>query len=256
MSTVQWLSLGIILLTYAGIGLGRVPKLRMNRTTVTLVGAGALLAIQAINEQQAFAAIDLGTIVLLFSMMVINVHLRLAGFFNLVGSRVLLLAHSPRLLLALIVGSAGVLSALFLNDPVCLLFTPLVVDLTQRAKRDPILYLIGLATAANVGSTATITGNPQNLIIGQAGRANGITYFNFLTALTPVALIGLLICWLVIVVLFPDEFRGQIEEVDLPEPQIYPPLLWRCVVVVVGLLVAFLSGTPIASAVRNRIVLM
>src|SRR5581483_12446373 len=150
------------------------------------------------------AAIDLGTIMLLFAMMVINVNLRLAGFFDLVGSHVLKLAHSPRVLLALVIVASGVLSALFLNDPVCLLFTPLVVDVTKRAERDPVPYLIGLATAANVGSTATITGNPQNLIIGQA---SGIPYLTFLTHLAPVSLLGLLVCWVMIVLIFRKEFQ-------------------------------------------------
>lgn len=245
MSAIQWISLVIVLCTYAGIAYGRVPGLHMNRTTITLVGAGALFAIRAINEQQAFAAIDLGTIMLLFSMMVIQTNLRLAGFFDLIGNRVLKLAHSPRMLLALVIVASGVLSALFLNDPVCLLFTPLVANVTRQAKRDPIPYLIGLATSANIGSTATITGNPQNLIIGQASH---IPYLTFLEYLAPVALAGLLICWLAIVVLFPAEFRGRLDRVDLPEPKLYRPLLWRSLVIVSGLLIAFLVGLPIASS--------
>src|SRR5579859_4546545 len=214
MSLIQWITLLLVLLIYAGIAYGRVPHLHMNRTMITLVGAAALLAVRAINEQQAFAAIDLGTIMLLFAMMVINVNLRLAGFFDLVGNRVLELARSPRMLLLLVIVASGTLSALFLNDPVCLLFTPLVIDVTKRAERDPIPYLIGLATAANIGSTATITGNPQNLIIGQASH---IPYLTFLEALAPVALIGLLICWLVIVLIFPKEFRGSLSPISLPQ---------------------------------------
>src|SRR5690242_10149000 len=216
MTSTQWVSLIIVLLTFAGIAYGRVPGLRMNRTTITLVGAAALLAIRAIDEKQAFAAIDLGTIMLLFAMMVINVNLRLAGFFDLVGSHVLKLAHSPRVLLALVIVASGVLSALFLNDPVCLLFTPLVVEVTQRLRRNPIPYLIGLATASNVGSTATITGNPQNLIIGQASH---IPYLTFLLRLGPIGLIGLAVCWLVILLVFRDEFSGKLDEVELPEPR-------------------------------------
>ncbi len=235
----------IIILTYAGIAFGRVPGLRMNRTTITLVGAALLLATGALTQPQAFAAIDFGTIMLLFAMMVINANLRLAGFFDLVGSRVLRIANGPRMLLALVIAASGILSALFLNDPVCLLLTPFIVDLTQRAKRDPIPYLLGLATAANVGSTATITGNPQNLIIGQA---SGIPYLTFLVKLGPVALIGLAICWIVIVVMFPREFRGMLERVASPIPRTYPPLLWRSLAVVTGLLVAFLLSVPVATA--------
>lgn len=235
----------IILLTYIGIAVGRVPMLRMNRTTITLVGAAALLAFGAITQAQALHAIDLATIMLLFGMMVLNANLRLAGFFNLVGDRVLRLAHSPRVLLALVVIASGVLSAVFLNDPVCLLFTPLVVTVTQRAGRNPVPYLIGLATAANVGSTATITGNPQNVIIGQA---SGISYLNFLLHLAPIALIGLFFCWLLIVLIYPGEFHGKMATVKLPPPQTYPQLLNRTILIVIGLLIAFLLGAPIASA--------
>lgn len=239
------MSLVIILFTYVGIAIGRVPSLRMNRTSIALVGAAALIAIQAITQQQALASIDIGTILLLFAFMVLNVNLRLAGFFNLVGYHVLRLARTPRVLLALVVLASGVLSALFLNDTICLLFTPFVVDLTKRLKRNPIPYLIGLATAANIGSTATITGNPQNLIIGQA---SGISYVHFLAALGPIALLGLAVAWLIVVLMFRDEFRTPLAQIDLPEPTYYRPLLWRCVAVVIGLLVAFLGGLPITSS--------
>jgi Na+/H+ antiporter NhaD/arsenite permease-like protein len=235
----------IILLTYVGIAVGRVPSLRMSRTSIALVGAAALIAIGAITQQQAITAIDVGTILLLFSFMVLNVNLRLAGFFNVVGYYVLRSARTPKILLALVVLASGVLSALFLNDTICLLFTPFVVDLTKRSKRDPIPYLIGLATASNIGSTATITGNPQNLIIGQA---SGISYIDFLMALGPIALLGLGVAWLVIVLMFREEFRTPLEAVVLPPPRYYRPLLMRCVVVVIGLLAAFLLGLPITAS--------
>jgi Na+/H+ antiporter NhaD/arsenite permease-like protein len=235
----------IVLTTYAGVAVGNVPGLRMNRATIALVGAATLVAVGAIHEEEAFAALDIGTLLLLGAMMVINANLRLSGFFELVGSRVLELAKSPRALLAWVILASGVLSALFLNDTICLLFTPLVVELTTRLKRDPIPYLIGLATATNVGSTATITGNPQNLIIGQA---SDIPYLTFLAYLGPVALIGMVVCWVVIVLVFPKEFRGDLPAVETEPPQTYQPLLWRSIGVVGGLLIAFLVGLPIVSS--------
>ncbi|MFO7320652.1 MAG: anion transporter [Chloroflexota bacterium] len=246
MGSLQWLTVSTVLATYAGVAVGRVPGLRMNRATIALVGAAALVAFGAVSQEQAFASIDLGTLLLLAAMMVINTNLRLAGFFQLVGNRLLRLAKTPRALLGLVVLSSGVLSALFLNDPVCLLFTPLVVELCLRLRRDPIPYLVGLATAANVGSVATITGNPQNLIIGQF---SGIPYLAFLGALGPVAVVGLLICWLVIMAVYPAEFRGRLESVGaLPEPRVYRPLLRRTTLVVLLLMVAFIAGVPVASA--------
>ncbi|MBA3869654.1 MAG: anion transporter [Anaerolineae bacterium] len=239
----------IVLLTYAGVAIGRVPWLRMNRATIALVGAAILIAIGSINENQAYAALDIGTILLLAAMMVINANLRMAGFFNVVTDGVLRLAKGPRILLALVIIAAGVLSAIFLNDPVCILFTPLVIELCIRLKRDPIPYLVGLATAANVGSTATITGNPQNLIIGQA---SGIPFLTFLAHLGPVAVIGLVICWGIIVLFYPKEFKQKFE--DKPTIELstktttYPPLLNRTLLVVGGLMIAFLAGLPIVSS--------
>lgn len=240
-----FITLAIVALTYATVAIGRVPRLRMNRATIALVGSAALIAAGALTQEQAFHAIDLGTLILLGAMMVLNVNLRLSGFFNLVTARVLRLARTPRVLLALIIVASGVLSAIFLNDTICVMVTPLVVDLTLRLKRNPIPYLIGLATATNVGSTATITGNPQNIIIGQA---SGIPYVTFLLHLAPVALLGMVVCWGVIVLLFRDEFHGTLPPLDAPDPRTYPPLLKRSLVVITGLMIAFLLGVPVTSA--------
>lgn len=253
MRTIELLTGGIVLATYAGVAVGRVPGLRMNRATIALVGAAALVAIGAINERQAYAALDIGTVLLLAAMMVINANLRMAGFFTLVSKWVLRLARTPRSLLALVIFASGILSAIFLNDPVCLLFTPLIVDICLRLRRDPLPYLIGLGAAANIGSVATITGNPQNLIIGQASR---IPFLTFLLHLGPLALAGLAICWGVIVLVYRREFTAAaliLPPEDAPNGNghgagIYMPLLRRTMIVVLGLMIAFLIGLPIVSS--------
>lgn len=242
---MQLITLAIVVMTYAAIAIGKAPRLRMNRATIALVGAAALVAVGSLTQEQAFDAIDLGTLVLLGAMMVININLRLSGFFGLVTLRVVQVARTPRVLLALIIVAAGVLSAIFLNDTICLMMTPLVVELMLRLKRNPIPYLIGLATATNVGSVATITGNPQNIVIGQA---SGIPYVTFLAYLAPVALLGMAVCWVVIVLLFWQEFRGTLPVVELPAVNTYPPLLKRSLLVVIGLMIAFLLGAPVATA--------
>lgn len=234
----------LIILIYAGIAVGRIPYLRMDRVTIALVGAMLLVALGTISEDEAIAALDVGTILLLGAMMIINNNLRLAGFFRLTTTYILGIAQTPQTLLAVIVATAGVLSALFLNDTICLMLTPIVVDMTQRLERNPVPYLIGLATATNIGSTATITGNPQNLIIG---RLSDIPYLTFLVYMAPIALLGLIICWGGIVLAFPAEFKGKFTPIALTPPQIYPPLLWRTLGVVFGLLVAFLLGFPIVT---------
>lgn len=245
MNPTEILTLILVIGIYAAIALGSIPRLRMNRATIALVGAAVLVAIGAVTEKQAFAAIDLGTLILLGSMMVINNNLRMSGFFAVVTYRVTGLAHTPGALLALIVVAAGILSAIFLNDTICLMMTPLVLDMTLRLKRQPIPYLIGLASATNIGSTATITGNPQNIIIGQA---SSIPYLTFFLHLAPVALLGLGVCWTVIILLFREEFRGSLPSVEIEQPRTYRPLYNRSILVVIVLMMAFLIGLPITTS--------
>lgn len=263
MSVFQGFILVIVLLTYAGVAVGEVPGLSMNRATIALVGAALLVAIGATSEAQAIASLDAATLLLLAAMMVISVKLRLSGFFDLVAWAVLpretghnlarflpglagmRFARRPMVLLALVILTSGVLSALFLNDSICVMFTPVVIDVARRLGRSPLPYLVGLATAANVGSSATITGNPQNLVIG---HSSGIPYLTFARDLSPVALVGLLICWGVVVLVYHGELSGEFPALDLPEPAVERPALLRTVLVAAGLLIAFLAGLPIVSS--------
>jgi Na+/H+ antiporter NhaD/arsenite permease-like protein len=241
-----WVTLIIVALTYIGIALGEFQPLRANRTTLTLIGVGALLIFRQITFEQIGGFLNLDTLVLLFGMMIINANLQLAGFFRLAGSVILRWTNGPRSLLTLEILVAGVLSALFLNDTICLMLTPLILDITLSAKRNPLPYLIALATASNIGSVATLTGNPQNMIVGMASH---ISYVDFALALTPVALLGLGSIWLVLVLFYPEEFKpGKFETIPELNPHVFRPLLYKSLLVTFGLLVAFISGVPIAEA--------
>ena len=197
------LAVTIIIAGMAAIAAGRIPGLRMNRAAMALATAGALLAIGAIPLDEAYAAIDMGTIILLLSMMVIVASMKMSGAFDLVASRMAGLAGRPMVFLAGIIAVAGVLSALFLNDTMCLVLGPVVAETCIRARRNPIPYLVATATAANIGSAATIIGNPQNMLIG---ARSGITFIDFFERIGPIAAIGLVICWLVVIVVFPGEY--------------------------------------------------
>ncbi|HEX9972774.1 MAG TPA: anion transporter [bacterium] len=246
MTSNNWLSLIIISLTLIGVAIGSYPVLRMNRATIVVVGAALLIIFGAIPLETAYAAIDLNTIVLLFSMMVLNINLRLAGFFGLVINQVTRLAKTPRQLLLLTVLSSGILSALFLNDTIVIMFTPLVVEVTLALKRNPIPYLMGLATAANIGSTATIIGNPQNMLIGMSSK---ISFVAFAGYLTPVALVGLGIVCLVIIIIYRNEFSNQslnhAAEIRL---RLFKPLLYKSIISIFVMLVAFFAGAPVPIA--------
>ncbi|MGC8798834.1 anion transporter [Chloroflexus sp.] len=246
MMIVPLFALLIVAATIFGVAVGRWPLLRADRTTITLIGAALLLGIGAMSLEEAYAAIDFDTILLLFSMMVINGSLFLSGFFGVITQRVVQFARGPRSLLALVIGASGVLSALFLNDTIVLMMTPIVLDVTRTLRRNPVPYLIGLAVAANIGSTATITGNPQNIIIGSASK---ISYLDFAAALTPTALIGLVICWVIVVLIYRDEFRSvALVAPNVLHTRVYRPLLRKAGVVIVLMLIAFLVGVPVPLA--------
>ena len=171
-------------LTYLALALGKVPGLRIDRAGIALVGAAAMLACGVLSMREAAEAVDYETIVLLFGMMVVVAYLRLAGFFALATEWIAGRFSGPFSLLAVTIALSGVLSAFLVNDVVCVALTPLVLHLCQRSRRPPIPYLVGLATASNVGSVATITGNPQNIIIGSLSQ---ISYLRFAARLAPVA---------------------------------------------------------------------
>ncbi|MBN1828039.1 MAG: anion transporter [Deltaproteobacteria bacterium] len=232
--------------TLAGVAFGRCPGLQMNRATIVLVGATVLLLLGAISLEEAYRAVDMNTIVLLFSMMALNINLRLAGFFKLVSARIILLAKTPRQLLAFIVAASGFLSALFLNDTIALMFTPIVLEVTKSLKRNPVPYLIGLATAANVGSAATIVGNPQNMLIGMASE---IPFVTFAAYLIPPSLAGMIIVWLILTMLYRSEFANGPLTVECPLPLNYfKPLLVKSLIATALMLGAFVAGAPIPLA--------
>jgi len=246
----------VILLTLTGVAIGRYPGVRMNRATIAVVGATALVGLGALSIDQAYEAIDLNTLVLLFAMMVINANLRMAGFFELVAARLAGSALSPRQLLAVTVVAAGVLSALFLNDTVVLVFTPLVVQIVGAAGLNPIPYLIALATAANVGSSATIIGNPQNMLIGVS---SGISFTRFFAYLAPVALGGFAVIWVVIALAYKAELRPQEVKLHLGRRiRIFRPLLVKSLVASVVLLGALIAGVsvPLAALVAASMLLI
>ncbi len=250
MPLIQWLSLLIIIATIIGVAVGRYPFLHMNRATIALVGATALILLGAIPLEAAYASLDMNTLVLLFGMMILNTNLRMAGFFRLVGSRVVVWAKTPRQLLALVIAASGILSAIFLNDTIVLVFTPLALEICRHLRRNPIPYLLAVATAANIGSVATITGNPQNMIIGVA---SGIPFLSFTGYLAPVAILGMGISYAVIVLLYRADFPRQRfslqEKVGVDsQDEIQWPLLRKGVLATGLMLAGFVVGMPVPLA--------
>lgn len=181
-------SLALFAATYALISMRRIPGGRLDRASVTLLGAVAMVAVGALSLEDAYRCVSHDTIALLAGMMALIGFLRLAGFFEWMAGAVLRVARTPRRLLWLLVFASGTLSALFVNDTICLLFTPIVLAAVLRAGLDPVPYLLALATSSNIGSVMTLTGNPQNMLVG---IYSGIPWGRFFLLLAPIAVVCL-----------------------------------------------------------------
>lgn len=205
-----------------------------------------MLAIETLSVSEAWNAIHYETILLLFGMMIVIANLRLSGFFALASRAMVRKAHHPVTLLAAIVAATAVLSAMFVNDTMCLVMTPLVVEITLALGRRPQPYLIGVAVASNIGSVATITGNPQNMMIGSY---SAIPYSVFFFRLAPVAAAGCLMAIGLIVLLYREEFRGG-PSLEVPEPEVTIDrlLLFKSLTAATLLFIALFAGVPPAKA--------
>jgi Na+/H+ antiporter NhaD/arsenite permease-like protein len=243
---IQLAAAAIFIITYAGVALGRIPGLRLDRAGVALTGAALMLAVGALSPEEAYRAIDLDTIVLLLGMMIVVAHLKLSGVFRLVTGWALTRAHSPRLLLAAVVVTAGAFSAFLVNDAVCLVMAPLVIEVTRALRREPLPYLLALAMAANVGSTATITGNPQNMIIGVISH---IPYTAFAAALAPIAVTGLALVFIVIALMCRRELGDHVRlSAAAPPARVHKAQMIKAVAVTLAVVGMFFAGVPVAKA--------
>jgi Na+/H+ antiporter NhaD/arsenite permease-like protein len=203
------LTIAIFAITYFGLAVGKLPFLRINRSGIALVGGTAVVVSGLLTPKEVLEAIDFSTLVLLFGMMVVVGYLRLSGVFELAASRLLGRIRSPRALLLVTVVLSGALSAFLVNDVVCIAMTPLVIRLAERIHRKPMPFLIGLVTAANIGSTATITGNPQNMIIGSLSR---IAFTRFALVLSPIAVVGLAIDFVIVALVFRKSLAEEVKD--------------------------------------------
>jgi len=236
-------ALVIFALTYLVIAIGRLPGLRVDRTGAAIIGASFMVGANVLTLDEAYRAINFDTIILLFGMMIVVANLELSGFFSLVAERVVERASSPMLLLTAIVAVGGVFSAFFVNDTMCLVLTPLVLEITEAQRRNPVPYLLAVAMGSNIGSAATLTGNPQNMMIGSF---SGIQYRYFAAHLAPVALIGLVLTVIVIRALHPGEFsRATPVQVAKKTVQVDRWLLGKSLAVALAMIVMFFAGWPV-----------
>lgn len=235
-----------LIVILAGVALGHIPNFRMNRTTIAFVGATFLVAIGFIPFEEAKKSINLNTIVLLFSMMIINANFSVSGFFRLAASKVLYFVNSPKKLLLSVILMSGFLSAILLNDIVVLMLTPIIIQLLNTIKRDPIPYLIALGLSANIGSAMTPIGNPQNMLI--AGFS-GISFLSFVRPLFFVSFISLFVVYIVILVIYSNEFKNiKFSFYKVENVKIYKPLLVKSIIAVGVMLILFVVDVDVVMA--------
>jgi Na+/H+ antiporter NhaD/arsenite permease-like protein len=180
----------IFVITYVLISGRQLKILPLNRPAAALLGAVLMIATGVMTPERAYRAINYDTLVLLLGMMLVSAYLYLAHFFEWAAELALNFSRTPTRLLLYVTLTSGILSALLVNDTICLMLTPLVVAVIRRGKLPLLPYLIALATSANIGSVATLVGNPQNMIIGHFSR---ISFPEFSRALLPAAIVGLAI---------------------------------------------------------------
>jgi len=235
---LDWPVLTIFLGVYCGLALGRLPGLALDRAAIAFVGAVLVLAFGKIGLAEAWAAIDVGTIALLFGMMLVSVELERAGFHERVASWIASSHVSPPRLVGLVVFVAGALSALLTNDVVCLALAPLVVDMAARRRLAPLPFLLALAAGSNVGSAATLIGNPQNMLIGE--RLN-LDFGAYLAVAALPSALGLVATWAILVALQRGRFDASFVPPPRPTREYRALRVHALLAVLVGVVVLFLA---------------
>jgi Na+/H+ antiporter NhaD/arsenite permease-like protein len=236
----------VFVFTYVAFSVGRVPGMRSDRVAAAIIGAVFLVALGVLTVVEAQSAVDGATLGLLFGMMLVSAALDVSGAFALVGWWMTRRARTPLALLAAVSIASAVLSAFLINDVVCIAFTPLVLRIARALDRSPRPYLLALATSSNIGSVATVTGNPQNILIASLSH---ISYGRFAMMLAPVAIVALAgnigIIWLLYRDGLGEAFPSRPHET---KPRVYHRWVLKSGLVMIGVLAAFVCGVPPAVA--------
>jgi Na+/H+ antiporter NhaD/arsenite permease-like protein len=193
----------IFIVTYLGVAAGRIPGLLLDRTGIALLGAIGMVVFGVVTLEQAADAVDVPTILLLYALMIVSAQLRLGGFYTWAVLKSTAFLNRPRAFLFSVMVLSAVLSAILANDIVCLAFTPVLAVTLLTARLNPTPFLLGLAMACNIGSAATIIGNPQNMLIGQMGR---LDFGGFIAWCAPPSVLALLAAYGLICGLYRGRF--------------------------------------------------
>jgi Na+/H+ antiporter NhaD/arsenite permease-like protein len=212
-------SLAIALVTYAGVAIGGIPGLALDRTGIAMLGAIGIIASGELSLHAAVMSIDVPTILLLYGLMVLSSQFRLGGFYTRAAVRLTAFLESPAKFLLAVMSAGALFSAVLMNDIVCLAFTPVLAVSVLRAGLNPVPFLIGLAVASNIGSAATIIGNPQNMLIGQYGMLH---FGRFFLWCAPPSLLALGAAYLIIRTIYRKDLNRIPAPAPAPEDSLQP----------------------------------
>lgn len=243
----------VFALTYLLIASRRLTLLPIGRPAGALLGAVLMVLVGALSPEETYKAIDYDTIVLLFGTMVLTVYLERAGFFEWLARRIISLCSTPMTLLLALAALSGVLSAFLVNDTVCLFLTPVVVGVCEREKLPFGPYLIALATSANIGSAATLVGNPQNMIIGSL---SGFPFVQFMLFAAPAAGIGLLINMLLLYIFYRRRLPAAMECVVSTASPMNGHHLFLALAVTAGVIGGFFAGFHLGYTTLTGVVVL
>ncbi|KAK4838449.1 hypothetical protein QYF36_013845 [Acer negundo] len=188
-----------------------VPYLPIGRTAGSLLGAMLMVIFQVITPDQAYAAIDLPILGLLFGTMVVSVYLERADMFKYLSKLLSWKSRGPKDLLCRICLISAISSALFTNDTSCVVLTEFVLKIARQHNLPPHPFLLALASSANIGSSATPIGNPQNLVIAVQSK---ISFGNFVIGILPAMLVGVIMNALILLAMCWKLLSSQKDEED------------------------------------------
>lgn len=238
---MDFLISGVFIFTYIGMGLGRIPGLKLDRSGIAMIAAIILVATRAVSGPQIAAAIHFPTLLLLSSLMILSARFGAAGFYQAAVAWIACQATRPSRLLALTIALSGALSFVLVNDIVVFTFTPILCEALCARKIDARPFLFGLAAASNAGSAATLIGNPQNILIGQVGGLGFWSYFS--VAIVP-TLIGLILTYVCISIVWRSSLLAETHEAPFVSPAIDRFQLSICGIAVLALLFLFSTSLP------------
>ncbi|MCF6159205.1 MAG: anion transporter [wastewater metagenome] len=248
-------SLLIFILTYIIISAQKTKWHKLDRPSGALLGAVLMVLTGVLTLDEAYRAIDFNTILLLLGMMLLITYLKIANCFKYLSYFLVTHARNSFLLLCFVSFSSGILSALFVNDTICLMFTPLLILALQQMQLNPVPYLIALATSSNIGSVVTLTGNPQNMLIGVFSK---IPYLDFTMHLIPIGFLSLIANVLIIYMIFREDINfKKINPIQLVQPELDIKLTVKSMSVLFLIFLGFIfTGNLPLSAITGGLALI